>query len=157
MATATFAAGCFKSVEAAFRLIPGVTDAEVGYAGGHVREVTREQFRGGDTGHVESVRIQFDPAQVTYDELLNAFWALHDPTQSDPHDPYSGPQYRAAIFVHDEEQERAAILSRIRLEQSGRYDCPVVTEILPGGDFWRAEESQQQYFEKRGFSLVCRA
>ena len=157
MATATFAAGCFKSVEAAFRLIPGVTDAEVGYTGGHVRDVTREQLRGGDTGHVESVRIQFDPAQVTYEELLNAFWALHDPTQLDRRAPYTGPQYRAAIFVHDEEQERAAILSRIRLEQSGRHDNPVVTEILPAGDFWRAEEWQQQYFEKRGFSLVCRA
>lgn len=157
MATATFAAGCFKSVEAAFRLIPGVTDTEVGYAGGHVQNVTPEQFRLGDSGHVESVRIQFDPAQVTYGELLNAFWALHDPTQPDRHGPYTGPQYRAAIFVHDEEQERAAILSRIRLEQSGRHDNPVITEILPAGDFWRAEQWQQQYFEKQGFSLVCRA
>lgn len=157
MAIATFAAGCFKSVEAAFRLIPGVIDTEVGYTGGHVRGVTQEQFSLGDTGHMESVRINFDPAQVTYEELLNAFWALHDPTQSDPHGPYSGPQYRAAIFVHDEEQERAAILSRIRREQSGRYDSPLVTEILPAGEFWRAEEWQQQYFEKRGFALVCRA
>ncbi len=157
MATATFAAGCFRSVEAAFRLIPGVIGTDVGYTGGHISNVTSAQIRRGDTGHAESVRIRFDPARVTYEELLNAFWALHDPTQRDCQGPYNGPQYRSAIFVHDGAQERAAILSRVRLEQSGRHEDPVVTEILPAGDFWRAEEWQQQYFEKRGFAPACGA
>jgi len=155
MATATFAAGCFWSVEAAFRLIPGVIATDVGYTGGQVPNVTSEQIRRGDTGHMEAVRIWFDPARVTYNELLNAFWALHDPTQRDSPGPDIGPQYRAAIFVHDDEQERAAILSRVRLEQSGRHESPVATEILPAGIFWRAEERHQQYFEKRGFALAC--
>lgn len=157
MATATFAAGCFRSVEAAFRLIPGVLATDVGYTGGHVPNVTSEQIYRGDTGHVESVRIRFDPASVTYEELLNAFWALHDPTQQDRQGPYAGPQYRSVVFAHNVDQERAAILSRIRLEQSGRYDDPVVTEILPAGAFWRAEEHHQQFFEKRGFAPACNA
>ena len=152
MATATFAAGCFRSVEGAFRLIPGVVATDVGYMGGRIPNVTSEQVRRGDTGHAESVRIQFDPARVTYEELLNAFWALHDPTQQGRQGPYTGPQYRSAIFVHDGEQERTAILSRVRLEQSGRHDDPVVTEILPAGEFWRAEEWQQHFFEKHGFA-----
>ena len=112
MATATFAAGCFWSVEAAFRLIPGVLATDAGYTGGHIANVTSEQIRGGDTGHAESVRIRFDPARVTYDELLNAFWALHDPTQQDHPGPDVGPQYRSAIFVHDGAQERASLESR---------------------------------------------
>ncbi len=155
MATATFAAGCFRSVEAAFRLIPGVIATDVGYTGGHIPNVTSAQIRRGDTGHAESVRIRFDPARVTYEELLNAFWALHDPTQRDCQGPYNGPQYRSAIFVHDDAQERAAILSRVRLEQSGRHEDPVVTEILPAVEFWRAEEHHQQFFEKRGFAPAC--
>lgn len=157
MATATFAAGCFRSVEAAFRLIPGVVATDVGYTGGQIPNVTSEQVRCGDTGHAESVRIRFDPARVTYGELLAAFWALHDPTRQGRKGPFAGPQYRSAIFVHDGEQERAAILSRVRVEQSGRHDDPVDTEILPAGEFWRAEEWQQQFFEKRGFALACGA
>jgi len=157
MATATFAAGCFWSVEAAFRLIPGVIATEVGYSGGHVRHVTSSDVRRGDTGHAEAVRIEYDPSRVTYDELLGAFWALHDPTQKNGEGPNIGPQYRSAIFVHDSRQERTAFQSRERREQSGRHDDPVVTEILPAGDFWPAEEWQQQYFEKRGFAPACEA
>lgn len=157
MATATFAAGCFWSVEAAFRLIPGVLSTEVGYAGGHLRNATSEQVRGGRTGHSEAVRIRFDPALVTYTELLSAFWAMHDPTQTDGQGPYTGPQYRSVIFVHDAAQEREAIVSRIRREQSGRHDDPIATEIQPAGDFWRAEDWHQQYFEKFVLSPACRA
>lgn len=157
MTQATFAAGCFWSTEAAFRLIPGVRSTEVGYAGGHIRNVTAAQVQAGVTGHAETVRIHFDPAEVTYEELLDAFWALHDPTQSDGQGPFFGPQYRSLIFVHDEEQEQAAILSRTRLEQSRRHERPVVTRILPAGDFWRAEEWQQQYIERFVLSRACRA
>lgn len=157
MATATFAAGCFWSVEAAFRLIPGVTETEAGYSGGHVRNVTSAEVRRGDTGHAEAVRIEFDPSRVTYDELLGAFWALHDPTQTDGEGPNFGPQYRSIIFAHDSGQATAAHRSRIRREKSGRHDDPVVTEIVPAGDFWPAEEWHQQYFEKRGFALACEA
>jgi len=157
MATATFAAGCFWSVEAAFRLIPGVLSTEVGYAGGHLRHATADEVRGGDTGHAESVRIRYDPVLVSYCELLDAFWALHDPTQRDGQGPFTGPQYRSVIFVHGPEQERAAVISRVRREQSGRHEEPVATEILPAGDFWRAEEWQQQYFEKYVLTPACRA
>lgn len=157
MATATFAAGCFMSVEAAFRLIPGVVGTEVGYTGGHVRNVTSDDVHRGDTGHVESVRVEFDPARLTYEELLDAFWALHDPTEKDDLGPASSSRYRSAIFVHDREQENKARLSRVLRERSGRHDEPLVTEILPAGDFWRAEEWRQQFFEKRGFAPVCEA
>lgn len=157
MATATFAAGCFWSVEAAFRLIPGVLSTEVGYAGGQTGNVTYEQVRNGRAGHAEAVRVRFDPALVTYSELLDSFWAMHDPTQEDGQGPFTGPQYRSVIFVHDAAQEQEAILSRIRREQSGRYEDPVTTEILPARDFWRAEEWQQQYLEKYIFSPTCRA
>lgn len=152
MATATFAAGCFLSVEAAFRLIPGVLGTEVGYSGGHARNVTSEDVRRGGTGHVESVRIIFDPSRVTYEELLSAFWALHDPTGTEALGPDSAARYRSVIFVHDDEQARMALLSRVLRERSGRHRDPLATEILPAGDFWRAEEWRQQYFEKRGFA-----
>jgi peptide-methionine (S)-S-oxide reductase len=157
MATATFAAGCFLSVEAAFRLIPGVVGTEVGYTGGHVCNVTSADVHRGDTGHVESVRIEFDPARLTYEELLDAFWALHDPTEKDGLGPESSSRYRSAIFVHDRVQENKARLSRVLRERSGRHEEPLVTEILPAGDFWRAEEWRQQYFEKRGFAPACEA
>lgn len=157
MATATFAAGCFWSVEAAFRLIPGVLSTEVGYAGGHTGNVTFDQVRNGTTGHAEAVRIRFDPALVTYSELLDSFWAIHDPTQKDGQGPFNGPQYRSAIFVHNAAQEREAIVSMVRREQSGRYENPVTTEILPACDFWRAEEWQQQYLEKYVLGAACRA
>jgi peptide-methionine (S)-S-oxide reductase len=149
MATATFAAGCFFGVEAAFRLIPGVLGTEVGYSGGHVCNVTSEEVGRGDTGHAESVRIHFDPARVSYEELLRAFWAMHDPTGAEDR---TVPRYRSVIFVHDSEQERAAKRSRVRRERSGRHNMPLATEILPASDFWPAEEWRQQYFEKRGFA-----
>ena len=150
MSTATFAAGCFWGVEAAFRRVEGVTSTEVGYTGGQAAEPTYEQVCSGRTGHAEAVRVGFDPARVSYDELLAVFWACHDPTQLDRQGPDVGTQYRSAIFVHDAAQEEAAIRSRDMLAESGAHARPVVTEIVPAADFWRAEEYHQQYLAKRG-------
>lgn len=152
MATATFAAGCFWGVEAAFRLIPGVISSEVGFMGGHVANPTSEQVRAGTTGHAEVVRIEYDPTDLTYAELLSSFWKLHDPTQRDRQGPDIGPAYRSVIFVHDDEQDCAARTSKRALEESDRHAAPIVTEILPAGEFWRAEERHQKFFEKRGFA-----
>ncbi len=154
MATATFAAGRFWSVEAAFRLIPGVVSTEVGFMGGHVANPTSQQVGAGTTGHAEVVRIEYDPADLTYAELLSSFWKIHDPTQRDRQGPDVGSEYRSAIFVHDNEQDRAARRSKQALEQSGRHAGPIVTEILPAGEFWRAEERHQKFFEKRGLAPV---
>lgn len=154
MATATFAAGCFWGVEAAFRLIPGVVSTEVGFMGGHVANPTFQQVVTGTTGHAEVVRIEYDPADLTYAELLSSFWKIHDPTQRDRQGPDIGSEYRSVIFVHDEEQEGAARASKRALEESGRHRAPIVTEILPAAEFWRAEERHQQYFEKRGLALA---
>ncbi len=157
MATATFAAGCFRSVEAAFRLIPGVVATEVGYTGGYTAGATTRQVRAGGTGHAEAVRVIFDPARVTYAELVSSFWKIHDPTQRGRQGPYVGTQYRSVIFVHDEEQATVAARSRRQLERSGRHAAPIVTEIASAGAFWRAEEHHQQFFEKHGFALACEA
>lgn len=144
--TATFAAGCFWGVEDAFRKLPGVLDAVSGYTGGHVDNPTYRQVCGHGTGHAEAVEVRFDPERVTYEQLLDLFWQLHDPTQLNRQGPDVGDQYRSAIFTHGEEQERAAIASRDR-EQSNRARR-VVTQILPAPRFWPAEEYHQRYFEK---------
>ena len=153
MATATFAAGCFWGVEAAFREVKGVRATEVGYTGGTTENPSYEDVCTGATGHAEAVRVDYDPARVSYEELLAVFWAIHDPTQRDRQGPDVGTQYRSAIFVHDAAQEEAARASREALETSGRHARPVVTEIVPAGPFWRAEEYHQRYFEKRGRAL----
>jgi len=146
--TATFAAGCFWGVEAAFRQLPGVVDAVSGYAGGHAENPTYQQVCGHRTGHAEAVEVTFDPKRVTYEELLNRFWQIHDPTQLNRQGPDVGDQYRSAIFTHGAEQERAAIASRDREQQ--RYARPIVTQIVPAPRFWPAEEYHQRYFEKNG-------
>lgn len=155
MATAVFGAGCFWGVEAAFRLIPGVVATEVGFMGGHLPNPTSQQVGRGNTGHAEVVRVEFDPERVTYEELLNSFWKIHDPTQRDGQGPHIGPSYRSVIFVNGDEQKQTAAESRMAQDRSGRHHAPIATEILPIGEFWRAEERHQQYFEKRGLALAC--
>jgi peptide-methionine (S)-S-oxide reductase len=152
MDTATFGAGCFWGVEATFRRVPGVVGTQVGYLGGWKERPTYEEVCAKDTGHAEVVEVTFDPALVTYEELLRVFWECHDPTQLNRQGPDVGPNYRSVIFCHTPEQERAATASRDREQASGRHRRPIVTEIVPAGVFWRAEEYHQQYLEKRGLS-----
>jgi peptide-methionine (S)-S-oxide reductase len=146
--TATFAAGCFWGVESAFRQVPGVLEVVSGYTGGHTDHPTYRQVCSHTTGHAEAVEVTFDPERVTYDELLNLFWQIHDPTQLNRQGPDVGDQYRSAIFTHDSEQEQAAIASRDREQAKQRR--PIVTQILPAARFWPAEEYHQRYFEKNG-------
>lgn len=150
MEKATFGAGCFWGVEAEFRKVAGVTSTAVGYSGGHFKNPTYQDVCAGNTGHAEVVEVEFDPQKVSYDELLNVFWENHDPTQLNRQGPDYGAQYRSAIFFHTPEQEAAARASKARLEASGKYRRPIVTQIVAATEFWRAEEYHQQYFEKRG-------
>ena len=147
MAKATFAAGCFWGVESAFRRLDGVTATTVGYAGGRRPDPTYEQVCTGTTGHAEAVEVEYDPSVLSYGDLLTTFWAIHDPTTPNRQGPDVGTQYRSAIFAHDEAQEKAARESLER-EQT-RLSQPIVTEIVPAGPFYRAEEYHQQYEEKR--------
>jgi peptide methionine sulfoxide reductase msrA/msrB len=147
---ATFAAGCFWGVEETFRHIPGVLATRVGYTGGVQPNPTYEQVCTDRTGHAEAVRLEYDPGRATYDQLLDAFWALHDPTQKDRQGPDVGRQYRSAIFFHTPFQEFAARASARRLEESGRYRRPLATEITPAGPFYPAEDYHQRYLEKHG-------
>ena len=148
MSTATFAAGCFWGVEAAFRQVPGVTGTTVGYSGGTAVEPSYKQVCSGRTGHAEAVMVEFDPARVSYDELLNVFWASHDPTTMNRQGWDLGTQYRSAIFAAGAEQQAAAIASRDARQQHSRKK--IVTEITPATAFYRAEDYHQQYLEKRG-------
>jgi peptide-methionine (S)-S-oxide reductase len=150
MKNATFGAGCFWGVEAAFRKLDGVTAIAVGYTGGTTRDPTYEDVCGGQTGHAEVVQLDYDPAQISYDDLLDLFWAIHDPTTLNRQGPDVGSQYRSAIYFHDAEQEAQAGTSLDRLRQSGRHSRDIVTEITPAPDFYRAEDYHQQYFDKRG-------
>ncbi len=145
---ATFAAGCFWGIEASLREIEGVVYTSVGYSGGSVVDPSYEQVCTGTTGHAESVEVWFDPAVVSYDELLTTFWAIHDPTSLNRQGWDFGTQYRSAIFFHDAEQERAAIASRDQRQES--VARPIVTEIVAAGPFYAAEDYHQQYFEKNG-------
>ena len=148
MAKATFGAGCFWGIEAAFREIPGVTEVTSGYSGGDRPEPSYEAVCSGDTGHAEVVEIEFDPDSVAYDELLAKFWEIHDPTTLNRQGPDIGTQYRSAIFFHDAEQEAAATRSRDAAQS--RFSRPIVTQIVPVADFWRAEDYHQRYYEKQG-------
>lgn len=148
--TATFAAGCFWGIEAAFRQIPGVLDAVVGYMGGHTENPTYEDVCSKTTGHAEVVQVTFDLDQVGYEELLNAFWQMHDPTQVNRQGPDIGDQYRTAIFFHTPGQQQQALASKQSLEASNRFDRPIATEITPASTFYRGEEYHQQYLAKRG-------
>ena len=152
MATATFGAGCFWGVEAAFRQLPGVRSTAVGYAGGSLAKPTYEQVCSGRTGHAEVVQVEYDPERVSYERLLEVFFASHDPTQRDRQGPDIGTQYRSVIFAHDDEQKRAAETARRELDISTRFPRAIVTEILPYLAFYRAEEYHQQYLEKAGLA-----
>ncbi len=148
--TAAFAAGCFWGVEHTFRQVPGVVDVSVGYTGGTLERPTYEQVCTGKTGHAEAVLVTYNPAVVSYETLLEVFWTSHDPTQLNRQGPDIGPQYRSAVFYHDEQQKVEAEASMHILEKSGRFRRPVVTEIQPASPFWPAEEYHQRYFEKCG-------
>jgi len=152
MEKATFAAGCFWGVEAAFRQVPGVTGTRVGYTGGTVADPTYELVCTGTTGHAEALEVTFDPERVSYDELLDLFWSKHNPTTRNRQGPDVGSQYRSAIFFHSPEQEAAARASRDRLEAEGAFKNPIVTEIVPASPFYEAEDYHQRYLEKRGRS-----
>ena len=145
---ATFAAGCFWGVEAAFREIDGVLQTSVGYTGGHTPQPTYEQVCGHATGHAEAVEVWFDPASVSYEQLLDTFWQIHNPTTRNRQGLDIGSQYRSAIFFHSPEQEAAASASRDREQVKRRRR--IVTEIVPASAFYRAEEYHQRYFEKSG-------
>lgn len=152
MEKATFAAGCFWGVEAEFRRIKGVRSTEVGYTGGHTENPTYKDVCSHTTRHAEAVQVDYDPSQVSYEQLLDVFWSIHDPTTPNRQGPDIGSQYRSAIFFHTPEQEKAAVESKQRLEESGNYTRPIVTEITPASTFWRAEEYHQQYLEKHGLA-----
>jgi peptide-methionine (S)-S-oxide reductase len=152
MAKATFAAGCFWGVEATFRQLPGVESTRVGYTGGNSANPTYQDVCTDRTGHAEAVEVNYDPAKISYEKLLDVFWDNHDPTQLNRQGPDWGTQYRSAIFFHSPEQETAAKSSKKALEQSGRLSKPVVTQIVPATTFYEAEDYHQQYLEKRGLA-----
>ncbi len=150
MERATFGAGCFWGVEDDFRKLHGVISTKVCFTGGEVPEPTYKDVCRGDTGHAEVVEVAYDPEKVGYDQLLEVFWSSHDPTQLNRQGPDVGTQYRSAIFFHNDSQEAAAKES-IAVKE-GTFSRPVVTEVVPVGDFYRAEEYHQQYFDKMGIS-----
>ena len=152
MEIATFGAGCFWGVEAAFRQVKGVASTAVGYMGGKLRNPSYQDVCTDQTGHAEVVQVEFDPAQVSYDDLLRVFCENHDPTTLNRQGPDVGTQYRSAVFFHTPAQEAAAKASKDALARSGAYKRPIVTEIVPATEFWRAEEYHQQYLEKRGLA-----
>jgi len=147
---ATFAAGCFWGVEAAFRKVDGVISTQVGYTAGHTEDPTYQQVCTDKTGHAEAVEVTYDPAKVTYEQLLDVFWGIHDPTTLNHQGPDVGRQYRSAIFYHNKQQECTATAIKQELQQSGRFNNPIVTEITPASKFHRAEEYHQRYLQKRG-------
>ena len=151
---ATFAAGCFWGVEYKFNQIKGVVNTAVGYIGGHFKNPSYEHVCSDETGHAEAVQVEYDPKQVSYEKLLGVFWSVHDPTQWHRQGPDVGSQYRSAIFYHDEKQKAAAISSKEKLEKSGKYKNPIVTEIVPAPKFYKAEEYHQRYWEKNK-NFVC--
>ncbi len=150
MEKAMFGGGCFWGVETTFRLVKGVTSATVGYSGGSLNNPTYEDVCSGKTGHAEVVQVEYDPSKVSYEELLEVFWNIHDPTILNRQGPDIGTQYRSAIFFHTPEQESVAIASKEKLQNSGRYKRPIVTEITSASEFYRAEEYHQRYYEKHG-------
>ncbi len=150
MEKATFGAGCFWGVEDAFRKLKGVKSTVVGYMGGTLKNPTYKDVCTDKTGHAEVVQLEYDPSIVTYDELLEVFWDIHDPTTLNRQGPDVGTQYRSVIFYHNEGQKVKAIVSKEKLQNSGRYKKEIVTEIGPALPFYRAEEYHQKYFEKHG-------
>lgn len=147
---ATFGAGCFWGVEATFQQLKGVISTSVGYMGGMLESPTYEDVCTDKTGHAEVVEVLYDPAQISYEDLLEVFWKIHDPTTLNRQGPDRGTQYRSVIFYHTPEQEAWARASKERLERSGKIKRKIVTQIEPAARFWRAEEYHQQYYEKTG-------
>ncbi len=152
---ATFGAGCFWGVESAFRGVEGVVDSAVGYAGGTVPKPNYRAVCSGKTGHAEVVQVEYDPARVSYEQLLEVFWQVHDPTTLNRQGPDVGTQYRSIIFYSDDHERMAAEESKRRLEESGKLARPIVTQIVPATEFYRAEEYHQRYFERRGIAPTC--
>jgi peptide-methionine (S)-S-oxide reductase len=153
MEKATFAAGCFWGVEAIFRQLDGVKATCVGYIGGITENPTYEEICSDKTAHAEAVEITYDPARISYQDLLDVFWQQHNPTTLNRQGPDIGAQYRSAIFYHNQAQKEAAQISKALLQQSEIYrNQPIVTEISSAGVFYKAEEYHQQYLEKRGFT-----
>jgi len=151
--TATFGAGCFWGVEWVFRQVPGVVDVVSGYGGGFVENPTYREVCTDTTGHAEVVQITFDPERVTYEQLLEVFWAMHDPTQANRQGPDVGTQYRSIILTHSEEQVAAAEASRARAQ--GSFDRPITTEVRPFVAFYPAEDYHQRYYDKTGHEPYC--
>jgi peptide-methionine (S)-S-oxide reductase len=150
---ATFGAGCFWGVEAEFRQLPkGVVSTAVGYEGGSMTNPTYRDVCTDRTGHAEAVEVEYDPEEISYEDLLKVFWENHDPTTLNRQGPDVGKQYRSVIFYHTPEQQAAALATKEKLEKSGKYRRPIVTEIVPATTFYRAEDYHQQYLEKRGLS-----
>jgi len=147
---ATFAAGCFWGVEASFRAVEGVVATQVGYTAGHLEKPTYDEVCTDKTGHAEAVEVTYDPGKVSYEELLEIFWKIHDPTTLNRQGPDVGTQYRSAILYHNPDQQALAQNSKQKLAQSGRFDEPIVTQIIPAPKFYKAEEGHQRYLEKRG-------
>ena len=152
MEKATFGAGCFWGVEETFRQVKGVTSTAVGYMGGTLKEPTYKDVCTDRTGHAEVVQIEFDPSLVSYNDLLRVFWENHNPTTPNRQGPDVGTQYRSVIFFYTPEQETAARMSMEELEKGKLFPLPIVTQIVPAQEFWRAEEYHQKYLEKRGLS-----
>jgi peptide-methionine (S)-S-oxide reductase len=151
--TATFGAGCFWGVEYVYERVPGVVETEVGYAGGHTENPTYRDVCSHGTGHAEVLRVRFDPAVVSFEQLLEVFWAMHDPTQVNRQGPDVGDQYRSAIFTHADEQRKLAEASREAAQ--ARFDRPIATEITPAGPFYPAEDYHQRYYDKNGHTPYC--
>jgi peptide-methionine (S)-S-oxide reductase len=150
---ATFGMGCFWCSEDVFKKVKGVESTAVGYMGGHVDNPTYEQVCTDRTGHAEVVQVEYDPAQVSYDELLSVFWANHDPTTSDRQGWDVGRQYRSTVFYHTPEQKTAAESVKGRLDETGAFKRKIVTEVTPAAAFWRAEEYHQDYYQKCGLKM----
>ena len=155
MERATFAAGCFWGVEEAFRTLPGVLETAVGFMGGHRENPTYQQVCTGETGHAEVVDLVFDPVQISYAQLLERFWAKHNPTCLNYQGWDVGTQYRSAIFYHTEEQRHLAEKSKATLQTSGEFEGEIVTEITSAGPFWKAEDYHQQYIVKNKPGYSC--
>ena len=149
---ATFGAGCFWHVEDLLRKTKGVKSTQAGYIGGKLTNPTYEEVCTDTTGHAEAVQVEYDPNEISYDELLKVFWSNHDPTSLNRQGPDIGNQYRSAIFFHDEEQKKIAQKSKDELEKSGKFQKRIVTEIVPAPEFYKAEEYHQKYFQKHGLS-----